>query len=253
MNIVLVGSGNVATHYAIACYAQGHRILQVYSKTRTHAETLAHVVFAEATNDISTLVQDADLYLIAVSDEAIPQVVGQLSKELSGIIVHTSGATPLSVLDDFAHYGVVYPLQSLSMHVDTDISNVPFAIEASDNSTQAILLKFTKSISAKSFLCTSTQRLSLHIAAVFVNNFPNVLYQVAHKLVEQQNLDFELLRPLILETAQKVQTHLPHDVQTGPAIRNDQQTLHAHLQFLSQYDGLSEIYQELTTLITKSR
>ncbi|TJZ60740.1 DUF2520 domain-containing protein [Sphingobacterium olei] len=253
MDIVILGTGNIATHYAKAFQTQGHRITQVYSKTSANASALAEVVSAESVHDLSQISDSAELYIIAVSDQAIKTVIDQLPHQLKGIVVHTSGATPLTVLNRFEKSGVIYPPQSLSKNVETDLSVIPFAIEGNTSEVEQTLLAIAQQISYKSFLCNSHQRITLHIAAVFVNNFSNALYQVAFDLLRQHHLDVELLRPIILETANKVQHHEPKKVQTGPAIRNDVQTIHSHLKLLNQDESLTQIYQNLTDLIIKTR
>lgn len=253
MNIVILGTGNIATHYAKAFQTLGHYITQVYSKTSANASALAEVVSAESIPDLSQISHSADLYIIAVSDQAIKTVTDQLPRRLKGIVVHTSGATPLTVLNRFEKSGVIYPPQSLSKDVETDLSTIPFAIEGNTSEVEQTLLAVGQQLSHKSFLCDSQQRMTLHIAAVFVNNFSNVLYQVAFDLLRQQNLDVELVRPIILETANKVQYQEPKEVQTGPAIRNDIQTINSHLKLLSQDESLTQIYQNLTALIIKTR
>jgi predicted short-subunit dehydrogenase-like oxidoreductase (DUF2520 family) len=253
MDIVILGTGNIATHYAKAFQTQGHHITQVYSKTSANADALAEVVSAESVHDLSQIGDSAELYIIAVSDQAIKTVIDQLPDQLKGIVVHTSGATPLTVLNRFEKSGVIYPPQSLSKDVETDLSVIPFAIEGNTPEAEQTLLAIAQQISYKSFLCNSQQRITLHIAAVFVNNFSNALYQVAFDLLRQQNLDVELVRPIIRETANKVQHHEPKKVQTGPAIRNDIQTINSHLKLLSQDESLTQIYQNLTDLIIKTR
>lgn len=253
MDIVILGTGNIATHYAKAFQMLGHHVIQVYSKTSANADALAEVVSAESVHDLSQVSDNADLYIIAVSDQAISTVADQLPKRLTGIVVHTSGATPLKILHRFEKSGVIYPPQSLSKNVATDLSAIPFAIEGSTPEVEQVLLQIAQQISHTSFLCDSQQRITLHIAAVFVNNFSNALYQVAFDLLKRENLAVELIRPIILQTANKVQYQEPREVQTGPATRNDTQTIQTHLQFLSQDEHLAQIYQNLTDLIIKTR
>lgn len=253
MNIVIIGSGNIATHYAKAFQQLGNQISEVYSKTSANANALAELVSAQSVDDLSQISEEADLYIIAVSDQAIEPVVNKLPSRLEGTVVHTSGATPLEMLHRFKKNGVIYPPQSLSKDIETDLSTIPFAVEANTPEVEQKLLEIAQAISPKSFLCNSQQRMALHVAAVFVNNFSNALYQVAFDLLERENLDFELIRPIILETANKVRYQEPSAVQTGPAIRGDKQTLDSHLKFLSHDEHLAQIYQNLTALIIKTR
>jgi len=253
MNIVVFGSGNIATHLATSFHSAGHNILQVYSKTSANARALADAVFAVSLAHISDVNPKADLYLIAVSDSAITTLSNSLPPDLQGMVVHCSGATPITVLDRFRNYGVIYPPQSLNKTVAADISGIPFALEANTAANLDSLQQFMEPIAPQSFACNSQQRLALHIAAVFVNNFPNALYQIAQQVLEKENLPFDLLRPIILETAQKVQNNLPKQVQTGPAQRNDRNTINTHLNFLAYSNTVTEIYQCITDFIIKSR
>lgn len=251
MDIVLIGSGHVAHHLGQILHKHDHRIVQVYNRTLSHARALADILSSVAINDPKRIDLDADLYIMAVSDHALPLIIDQLPSALQGIVVHTSGATALSVLDKFGKSGVIYPPQSLTKEVDTDMSKIPFGIEANDTNTLDTLIKLLHPISPLTFHCTSQQRLALHIAAVFANNFSNSLFQIAHDLLQQENLSFDLIRPIILETAQKVQNHLPKDMQTGPAVRNDQGTITRHLEYLKQDSDWQSIYQLISVYISK--
>lgn len=253
MRIVVIGAGNIATHYAKAFDKLGHKIIQIYNRTSANAKALADVLFSSYTDDISKIDLDADLYLIAVTDQHIQTVVDQLPATLYGIVIHCSGATSIDVLDKFDRYGVIYPVQSLNKAVNTDIQKIPFAIEGSDEQTTNILMGFMQQISAGSFSCNTQQRLALHVAAVFANNFTNMLYGIAESILQKENLNFDLLKPIIIETAKKIENNAPQSVQTGPAIRNDQKTIKSHLNFLNYSDKLSQIYQSMTAYITNSR
>lgn len=253
MKIVVLGSGNVATQLTKAFAKHGHKIIQVYSKTSANAKVLADAVSATAIANTSQIDTTADLYLIAVSDAAIGQLVLDMPVTDHGIVIHTSGATPLDVLSKFKNHGVIYPPQSISKEIDLDIQAIPFGIEANTEKSLAQLFSMLRPLAPKTFACNTKQRLALHIAAVFANNFPNALFQMANELLEHEQLNFDLIRPIILETAKKVQTHLPSAVQTGPASRNDNNTINTHLQFLSYSNELSQIYQYMTEFIIKSR
>lgn len=253
MTIVILGSGNVATHLAKAFNAHGHIVKQIFSKNSANAKALADVIKADSISTLDDLDRDADLYLIAVSDSAIEQIATDMPEVTKGIVVHTSGATAIDILHRFHKNGVIYPAQSINKHVEIDISLIPFGIEANSIESSNILSDLMTPIAPHIFTCDSKQRLALHIAAVLVNNFPNALFNIAKEILERENLNFDLLRPIILETANKVQNHLPAEVQTGPASRNDLGTINKHLQFLSYSNEVSQIYQYLSDLIIKSR
>ncbi|MCI0921632.1 Rossmann-like and DUF2520 domain-containing protein [Sphingobacterium rhinopitheci] len=253
MTIVILGAGNIATHYAQAFHALGHEIRQIYNRTSANAKALADVVSSTAIDSLDELYLDADLYIIAISDDYISTVIEEMPNNIKGIVVHTSGATPLSVLYRFTNHGIIYPVQSLNKHIPYDLAQIPFAIEGNTKEVELLLLSLMQKIAPKTFPCNSNQRLALHISAVFVNNFSNALFEVAHSILEKENLSFDLMKPIILETAMKVQKNPPRATQTGPATRNDQSTMATHLKFLSYSNTLSEIYQIMSDLIIKSR
>ncbi|WP_104383914.1 Rossmann-like and DUF2520 domain-containing protein [Sphingobacterium sp. HMA12] len=253
MNIVILGSGNAATHFGQAFQLLGHQIVQIYSKTKANADALAFALQCPGTDDLTQLLANADLYLIAVSDQAIPTLVETMPQDINGIVVHCSGATDMAILNRFRNYGVIYPPQSLSKNKIVDFSLIPFCVEGNDASNADGLLQLARTFSSRSILCNSQQRLAIHLSSVMVNNFANILYQFAYELLEEYNLSFDLVRPIILETAEKVQNHIPITVQTGPAIREDEVTQQKHLKFISNKPDLQQIYQLLSHQITKRK
>lgn len=225
MNIVCIGSGNVATHFAIALKAIGADIVQVWSHDGKNAEILAALTKAEPISNWDDLDRSADCYLIAVKDDAIAGVAAHLT-DVKGVVIHTSGATPMSVLSEVkSGYGVIYPLQTFSKSKAVDMTQVPLCIEADQPLTLEKIQVIAQLLSPKVSVITSQQRSILHLAAVFACNFSNHLYQLSSGLLEQYNLNFDLLKPLILETAEKVQSNAPAEAQTGPASRGDQKTI----------------------------
>lgn len=252
MNIVCIGSGNVATHLAIAFKAIGADIVQIWSQDSRNAEILAALTKATPISNWNDLDRSADCYVIAVRDGAIASVAAHL-KDVKGIVVHTSGATPMSVLSVVkSGYGVLYPLQTFSKSKAVDMTRVPLCIEADQEETLEKIKIIAQLLSSKVSVVTSQQRSILHVAAVFASNFSNHLYQLSSELLEQHQLNFDLLKPLILETAEKVQSSAPNEAQTGPAIRNDQETIKRHLDLLSGTPGLQKIYQTLSNSIKKT-
>ncbi len=254
MDVVLLGSGNVSTHLGRALIGAGHRVVQVYSRTRSHAESLANAFQAKGIDNLLDIDTGADVYIIAVKDDAIRQVIAQLPQHLSGFVVHTAGSVDMAILAEYAnYYGVLYPVQTFSKAKSVDFSSVPLAIEASDEVTHARLETMAKSLSARVFPCDSAQRLSLHVAAVFTCNFTNHLYAIGAGILNEYGLDFDLIRPLILETAEKVMKHHPKDVQTGPAVRSDADTMQKHLDFLKDHPDLVELYKKISARINIGR
>jgi len=252
MRISIIGSGNVATHLAAAFKNAGHRLVQIYSRNMQNAALLAYHVGAEAIDDFDLISPETDLFIISVKDDAIPSAAQSLAK-YQKLTVHTSGAVELSALSAIiSNSGVFYPLQTLSKNKEVDFLTVPLCIEGANDKITAELEQLARTISNHVHRINSEQRKILHLAAVFACNFPNYLYSAAQQLLEKHQMEFELLRPLILETAQKVQDHLPAAVQTGPAIRNDENTMAAHLQMLDNEPALQTIYALLSQAIIKN-
>lgn len=251
MKIVCLGSGNVAWHLSTAFRQSGSEILQVWSRNIRHAEELALQVHAEAIDDLTKIDEAADLYLIAVKDDAIPSLALHL-QSVKGLVVHTSGATSIQALADLSQYGVLYPLQTFSKHTQLDLTSCPLCLEASSDAAYLVLERAASTIGKAIYQVNSEQRQVLHVAAVFASNFSNQLYHLANTVLQSEGLNFDLLRPLILETATKVQNGLPFDVQTGPALRNDQLTMERHLHTLQGKPELQNIYQTLSDSIKKT-
>ncbi len=252
MRITIIGSGNVATHLAVAFKNAGQRIVQVYSRDMHNAALLAYHVKAKAIDNINQIDPETDLFIIAVKDDAIASIAQGLAK-FEKLTVHTSGSTDLETLSAInPKAGVFYPLQTFSKNKEIDFFSVPLCVEGANEDLTLQLEQLAQTISNHVYRVDSAQRKILHLAAVFACNFPNYLYGVAQQLLAKRQMDFEMLRPLILETAQKVQDHLPAEVQTGPAIRNDESTMAGHLQMLADEPALKSIYVLLSQGIIKN-
>ncbi|MDP9080121.1 MAG: F420-dependent NADP oxidoreductase [Bacteroidota bacterium] len=252
MRITIIGSGNVATHLAAGFKNAGHPIVQVYSRDAHNAALLAYHVGAEAIDDLTLVNSETDIFIIAVKDDVIIELARQLV-QYKKLLVHTSGATHIEALLAITdNAGVFYPLQTFSKTKEVNFWSVPLCIEGADEQITRDLDQLARTISNNVYRANSLQRKTLHLAAVFACNFPNYLYGVAQQLLGEQNMGFEMLRPLILETAQKVQAHFPADVQTGPAVRNDENTMAAHLQMLGNDPELAKIYSLLSQEIIKN-
>lgn len=251
MRITLIGSGNVATHLGAAFKNAGHKIVQVFSRNAQNAALLAYHIGADAIDNLDSIDSNTDIFIISVNDDTIATIAEQLAK-YDKLIVHTSGATSLYNLTAFTDKaGVFYPLQTFSKTKEVDFRTVPICIEGAYETITKTLKQLAQTISNKVYLVDSSQRRTLHLAAVFACNFPNYLYTVAQELLAKQNMDFDLLRPLIQETAEKVQQQFPADVQTGPAIRGDQKTIANHLQMLKNEPELEQLYRLLSQGIIK--
>lgn len=251
MKITIIGVGNLGSHLAKTLYLAGLRIEEVFSRKKINADEVAQFVRSKSTNNLSQLSPKANVYLLSVKDTAIEEVAAVMSAVLpdNALVAHTSGATPATVLAKyFKRYGVFYPLQTFSKFQPTDFSRVPMCIHAPIEEDQHVLEWIAHKISPKIYSLDDAQRSVLHVAAVFANNFTNHLFEISKQLLDQSDIPFELLFPIIEETVQKIQIHDPASIQTGPAIRNDEDTLDRHFQYLQTYPELQKIY----TLLSKS-
>ncbi|MEQ7802341.1 DUF2520 domain-containing protein [Pedobacter sp. ASV1-7] len=251
MKIVCLGSGNVATHMAIAFKDNGADIAQVWSRDFENARELANKTEAQAISDLKDVDESADLYLIAVKDDAIEKISKAL-RNVNGLVVHTSGATNIDVLQNHKQYGVFYPLQTFSKSQPLDFIRVPLCLEANTDENMSLLQLAAMKLSPLIYEVDSKQREILHVAGVFACNFVNHMYQLSYQMLQKNNLDFEILRPLIVETAAKVQDAIPADVQTGPAARNDKKTILKHEELLKKMPHMQEIYKILSNSIKKT-
>jgi predicted short-subunit dehydrogenase-like oxidoreductase (DUF2520 family) len=252
MKVTFIGSGNVATHMAVALKSAGAHLHQIWSKNPDHAAALSDTVGASPVTDLSEIESGADLLVIAVKDDAIAEVSNAL-KGFPGLVVHTSGATGLDILSSFESYGVLYPLQTFSKGRPIDFTKVPLFVEANNLKTLNKLKDIASGLSSSVYEASGDQRKALHLSAVFACNFVNHLYALGNQVLQDNGLDFAMLRPLISETAEKVQFDMPLHVQTGPAVRNDEQTIRKHLELLEGKPELQEIYETLTKSIKKTR
>jgi predicted short-subunit dehydrogenase-like oxidoreductase (DUF2520 family) len=249
MEIVIIGSGNVAAILGRKLITAGHRIVQIISRNASDASALAYEWDTESANYMTLINRDADVYIIAVSDTALEEVASQL--KLPGkVVAHTAGSVSKDVLKKVtAHYGVFYPLQSLRKETD-HLPDIPIFFEGNDDVASLTLQKLAQTISyEKPAAAGSDERLKLHLAAVIVNNFTNHLFALAEKYCRDEGLDFHQLLPLITETVQRLRTSSPADTMTGPALRHDQETIKKHIGLLANHPQLQKIYRLMTESI----
>ena len=241
--IVIIGAGNVATHIALALKKNGYFIREIYSKTEKSARILADKTGVSYTTSLKKLPIDADLYIISVKDSVIEEVAEEM-KVNNGIVVHTAGSLSINILQPFfKNFGVFYPLQTFTKNRKIDFFEVPLCVEANNSNNENKLLALAKSLSKRAELINSDERKILHLAAVFACNFTNHMYSAGYELLKSEKINFELLHPLINETAKKANEMNPIDAQTGPAARNDKKTIDMHLKMLKDYPGFEKIYR----------
>lgn len=248
MKIVFVGAGRLAFNLSKALAAAGHDVVQVYSRTRESAESMASVLGASAVVNVNELITDADVYIVAVKDSVLPTLIPQLCKgREQAVFLHTSGSIPMSVFQGEAHYyGVLYPLQTFSKEREVVFEDVPFFIEASDDNAMTITQTLAECLSSRVAHFSSEERRQIHLSAVFACNFVNHCYAMASDILAKHGLPFEYLLPLIDETARKVHDMSPHDAQTGPAVRYDENVIRSQSNMLCDNPFVKEIYDRMS-------
>jgi len=248
MRIVLIGAGRLATNLGRALHTAGHDIVAVYSRTMESAQVLAEQISAQPTNQIADLPATADAFIVAVKDAVLCSLIPLLTKGREDqVFFHTAGSMPMAVFEGMSsHYGVFYPMQSFSKERQVDFSVIPTFIEASDPSTLVLAHLLAGTITNRIFELSSEDRRYLHLSAVFACNFVNHCYTLSAELLERHHLPFEVMLPLIDETAQKVHEMHPLDAQTGPAVRYDENVIHMQAELLADMPEMQDIYEKLS-------
>jgi predicted short-subunit dehydrogenase-like oxidoreductase (DUF2520 family) len=247
--ITFIGSGNVATNLAQAFDRAGHQILQVISSNSDRSQKLAKRFGAYYGNSVASVDFNADYVILCVNDESYFNVLEELPKGLKSVVCHTSGPVSMEVIKSYAlNYGVFYPLQSLRKEKCIDFLEVPIFIEGNSVDVTEDLMKLADTISNQTKEVSSLEREKYHLAAVFANNFTNLMYTLAHRYLEDESLDFKNLIPIINETASRLSERDPASWQTGPAKRGDSIIMQKHIDMLEDQD-LKEIYKQLSDYI----
>ena len=266
MKISIIGTGNVAFHLGKRLGQQGIQIEEIIGRDPQKTRWLAELLGTSWTSDFTHIKTTSDLYIIAVNDSAIENVAIKLSSKLhDNFVVHTSGTTPSTVLQPyFKHFGTLWPLQTFSLASQPDFERIPIFINSTqqtafDNSkgtpqySSDFLRTVAEKISPRVYDLSDKDKMTLHIAAVFVNNFTNHLFKIGSEIVEQQQLPFDVLLPLIEETVNKIRNNPPEAMQTGPARRGDDATIEKHLEFLEKHTPQYELlYTVLSIGINKN-
>ena len=254
ISIVSIGSGNIAHHFIPALHKIGCKIIQVYSRKQENAQRLAYKVEAKACTELDKINKEADLYLIMVSDDAIPEVITQLpTLGPTQILAHTSGATPTLPLKQKAvNIGSFYALHSFKKNIKKDLTEVPFLILGNNAETTRSLRMLARQLSPRVIEVTDKNRLRYHLAAVLINNFTNHLACLTNSFLDEHQLDPSILKPIVASTFDKILTQDPCKNQTGPAKRNDIEIEKKHLQLIQDKPYLIAIYKSLSQSIKKS-
>ncbi len=248
---VLIGSGNLAWQLALRLKKQKQRVVQVYSRKLINAKRLAAKMQSAYTSSLKKINKDADIYIIAVSDDAIEEVFSKLTilKLDKKILLHTSGSISSSIIESEANqHGVIWPPQSISKNIKLDFSQVPLCVCSPTKHLKKIK-KIAQLLSNKVYVVSDEQKAALHLACVFANNFSNHMIHLSKEICDEHKVNFKILAPIIEETFKKIKIAGPSFSQTGPAIRDDKRTLNAHLAILSKDKKLKRLYKQITESI----
>lgn len=241
MNITILGTGNVATVVGHKLLHASHKIVQVYGRSNEKTTQLAKALKAAPCYEWSDISRKADLYIIAISDTGLYELPDDF--HCDSLVVHTAGSVSKEILKKISpRYGVFYPLQSLKKNSDPDIE-IPFLVDANSNADISVLIELGTTISEEVAIANDNKRLHIHVGAVIVNNFTNHLFTLADDYCKHQDINFELLLPLIRETVARLSSNTPAAMQTGPAIRRDVTTIEKHLQLLQHEPQLKKLYK----------
>lgn len=244
-SIAFVGVGNLAWHLAPALDNAGFGVRQVYSRDKKKSRQLVSRLYqAEAMDSLDFSASDIDVIILAVADDAIETVAASMVLPEGVILLHTSGSSPLSVLDraGVPDTGVIYPLQTFSRDAKVAFEETPIFVEGSNEMVTGALYTIGRAISSTVLAISSEKRIALHLAGVFASNFTNHMVTIAFELMKRHDLEPQWLEPLIAETINKGLDAGPENSQTGPARRGDVKILQRHAEFLKNDKALREIY-----------
>lgn len=245
--ITIIGSGNIATQLGIALHKANFIIKQIISRNPITGKVLAQELQSQFVNSLS-MIQEADLIIIATNDDSIEKVSNEIPDYPT---VHTSGNTNLKALNKQNKYGVIYPVQSLHKDDDIDFKKIPICIEANSMKFKEEIIKVISKISSSIFCLNSNERKYIHLSAVIASNFSNHLYAIAKEILDKKKLNFNILKPLIIATASKIELNDPLTNQTGPAKRKDTKTINEHLKIIDN-KNYKKIYKLISNNIIEN-
>jgi predicted short-subunit dehydrogenase-like oxidoreductase (DUF2520 family) len=251
MKIVLIGAGNLATNLGVALLSAGHDILQVYSRTMKSASILAEKVGGSPTNEIKNINSNADVYILSVKDSILSELIPEVCKgKEKRIFIHTAGSVSMDIFKGMAyHYGVLYPMQTFSKDKELIFNDIPCFVEANDKLSENSIMELANSLTNIVYRLSSEDRKHLHLAAVFASNFVNHCYSLSSEILKKHNIPFEVILPLIDETANKVHKLSPSQAQTGPAVRFDENVLRNQSLLLKGNPLQKDIYDRMSLSI----
>ena len=250
--ITIIGSGNMASNLAYGFLKAGMKV-HVNARNQQSLKYISDRYQIPVSTGFENLPDDTGIYIISITDESVSEVakIPLLKTKINNrFTVHTSGSVASEVLANLStNYGVFYPLQTFTKEIASDFKHIPICIEANNGFNQDLLIKYALKLSDDVRRISSEQRQFIHLAAVFANNFTNRMMAIAEELLKERNIDFNILIPLIEESARKIKLNSPGKIQTGPASRKDMKTIEQHLNLLSGNEELRTIYQTITNNI----
>ena len=256
--VVVLGAGRVATHLVPALVGAGYRVAQVWSRTMASASALGQPLGISYTDDLTAVPADADIYIACVADGALPEVARQIvargqRSSRTPLFLHTAGSVSMDVWREAGaiSYGILYPLQTFSKEREVEMREVSLFVEASDEASLMAVEALAHGLSGKVYRADSRRRALLHVAAVFACNFTNAMYDAAHQLLATDGIPFDVLLPLIDETAAKVHALTPREAQTGPAVRGDEAVMQNHIHRLAGMPDLQTLYARISKMISE--
>lgn len=245
-SITFIGAGNLAWHLAPALDNTDYTVREVFSRNKKNSSELVSRLYeAEVKDSLDFSESSSGIFIMAVSDDAIEEITEEIRLPEDSILIHTSGSRPLSILTNSftQNIGVLYPLQTFTKGKKIDISAVPFFVEGENKETENLIREMAKVLSKNVYILPSDQRAVLHLAAVFASNFTNHMLSIAEDITRNSKLDYDWLKPLIVETINKSLDIGPGKAQTGPAKRHDLEILDKHFDYLNPDKSLQEIYR----------
>ncbi|MFZ4401185.1 MAG: Rossmann-like and DUF2520 domain-containing protein [Bacteroidales bacterium] len=249
--VVIIGAGNLAVNLAMSFHSNGLQIVQIVNRTKANAAKLASKINTSFTDNFNEIDLSADLYVIAVSDEAISAILCKL-KLRDKLVVHTAGSVDMNILSTITvNFGVFYPLQTFSTSDIIDFSNIPICLEANSLTNESLLIDLSEKLSNNIQIINTEKRKIIHLSAVIASNFSNYMYLVASDILTENRLSFDLLKPLIQRTAEKIQNHSAHNAMTGPAKRNDNTVINEHIKLLENNKNYQDLYKLISNCINK--
>ena len=248
MRIALIGAGRLATNLGLTLLGAGHEIVCVYSHTMKSAKTLSERIGGQPVDKAEDLPMEADAFIISIKDSVLAEVIPAVTKgRETQVFMHTAGSMPMEMFKGMArHYGVFYPMQSFSKERPVDFAEIPTFIEASDERAMETIRHLAESVTERVYELSSDDRQYLHLAAVFACNFANHCYAMAEEILEDHGMNFDVMHPLIDETARKVHQLHPLQAQTGPAVRYDENVIRHQAQLLRNHPFMKDLYERMT-------